>query len=37
MINNYNEIQYATMRTALLTAFPKIFTNIEFSTEIFCI
>ena len=33
--NNYNEMQYATMRTAFLTAFPKIFTNIEFSTEIF--
>lgn len=33
--NSYNEMQYGTMRTAFLTAFPKIFTNIEFSTDIF--
>lgn len=33
--NNYDESQYATMRTAFLTAFPKIFTDIEYSTEIF--
>lgn len=35
MDNNYNEVQYATMRTSFLTAFPKIFTDIEFSVDIF--
>ncbi len=35
MKNNYNEMQYATMRTSFLTAFPKIFTDIDFSTDIF--
>lgn len=35
MNNNYTEAQYATMRTAFLTAFPKIFTDIEFSIDVF--
>ena len=33
--NSYSDTQYTTMRTAFLTAFPKIFTNIEFSIDIF--
>lgn len=32
---NYNEAQYGAMRTAFLTAFPKIFTDIDYSTQIF--
>lgn len=35
--NNYSEEQYRIMRTSFLTAFPKIFTDIEFSTDIFSI
>ena len=35
MNNKYDEIQYATMRTSFLTAFPKIFTNIDFAIDIF--
>ena len=35
MNNNYEEKQYATMRTAFLTAFPKIFTDIDFAIDIF--
>lgn len=33
--NQFNEAQYGTMRTGFLTAFPKIFTNIKYSSEIF--
>ena len=35
MSNEYSEQQYDAMRTAFLTAFPKIFTDIDFSTQIF--
>lgn len=34
-MSEYNEEQYAVMRTAFLTAYPKIFTNIKNSIEIF--
>jgi O-methyltransferase involved in polyketide biosynthesis len=33
--NQFNEAQFGAMRTAFLTAFPKIFTDIEYSQEIF--
>lgn len=35
MQKEFNEEQYSVMRTAMLTAFPKIFTNIIYSSEIF--
>ena len=35
MNNNFNESQYAAMRTAFLTAYPKIFTDIDYSIDIF--
>ena len=34
---NYSEQQINIMRTAFLTAYPKIFTDIDYSVEIFCI
>lgn len=33
--NQFNEAQFGAMRTAFLTAFPKIFTDIDYSQEIF--
>lgn len=33
--NKFSEIQYNTMRTAFLTAYPKIFTDIPYSVDIF--
>lgn len=33
--NKYSEQENNIMRTAFLTAFPKIFTDIEYSSEIF--
>ncbi len=35
MSDKYSEQQYGAMRTAFLTAFPKIFTDIDFSSQIF--
>ena len=35
MSNKYSEQQYGAMRTAFLTAFPKIFTDIDFASPIF--
>lgn len=35
MSDKYSEQQYGAMRTAFLTAYPKIFTDIDFSSEIF--
>ncbi len=33
--NQFDELQFGAMRTAFLTAFPKIFTDIDYSQEIF--
>ncbi len=35
MSDKYSEQQYGAMRTAFLTAYPKIFTDIDFSSQIF--
>ena len=35
MKNNFSEAKFGAMRTAFLTAYPKIFTDIEYSTQIF--
>ena len=35
MTKNFNEAQFGAMRTAFLTAFPKIFTDIDYSIDFF--
>lgn len=35
LTEKFGEAQYGAIRTSFLTAFPKIFTDIDFSIEIF--